>query len=101
MPLSLSVIGCPKRSRLLPAATRIQPSDTEYSMTLVFSWPLNLMPTPRLRSASSKCSLRGSRDRRSGGVSVMSAMSAPLKRGARCGNASWPHFAGVSSICRT
>ena len=54
MPLSLSVIGWPKRSRLRPAATRIQPSDTEYSMTLVFSWPLNLMPTPRLSSASSK-----------------------------------------------
>ena len=33
----------------LPAATRIQPSETQYSMTLVFSWPLNLMPTPRLK----------------------------------------------------
>ena len=42
----------------------------EYSMTLVFSLPLNLMPTPRSSSASSKCSLRGSSERRSGGVSV-------------------------------
>ena len=35
-------------------------------MTLVFSWPLNRMPTPRSSSASSKCGLRGSSESRSG-----------------------------------
>src|SRR5205085_12300100 len=30
-PASLIVIGCPKRSRLRPAATRIQPSEMPYS----------------------------------------------------------------------
>ena len=62
-PLSLIVIGLPKRSRLRPAATRIQPSDTQYSSTLVFSCPLKRMPTPRLSTSWSKNGLRGSSDR--------------------------------------
>ena len=33
MPWSLIVIGWPKRSRLRPAATRIHPSETEYSIS--------------------------------------------------------------------
>ena len=31
-----------------------QPSEMQYSRTLVFSWPLNVIPTPRQSSASSK-----------------------------------------------
>ena len=40
-PCSLMVIGLPLRSTALPAVTRIQPSLTQYSSTLVFSTPLN------------------------------------------------------------
>src|SRR6185369_2823043 len=53
VPFRRIVIGLPKRSRLLPAATRIQPSLTQYSSTLVFSVPLKRMPTPRSSRASS------------------------------------------------
>src|SRR6185369_17123514 len=59
---------------------RIHPSEMQYSMTLVFSFPLNLMPTPRPSRASSKYSLRGSSERRSGGVSEASAIMAPYPR---------------------
>ncbi len=53
LPLSLIVSGLPLRSTVLPTATRIQPSLMQYSSTLVFSSPSNLMPTPFWRSASS------------------------------------------------
>ena len=52
-PLSLMVSGLPLRSSALPAATRIQPSLTQYSSTLVFSWPAKRMPMPRSSSAAS------------------------------------------------
>ena len=49
----------------------IQPSEMQYSSTLVFSLPLKRMPTPWRSTSSSKCGLRGSSDRRSGsGFSV-------------------------------
>src|SRR5205085_522587 len=69
-PASLIVIGCPKRSRLRPAATRIQPSEMLYSSTSWRSLPLKRMPTPRCRVSASKWGLRGLSERRSGGVSV-------------------------------
>jgi hypothetical protein len=70
-PLSFSVIGLPRRSRDRPAATLIQPSLTQYSSTVVLSWPLKRMPIPRLRIAASWNGLLGSSARRSGKVSTM------------------------------
>ena len=52
-PFSLMVSGLPLRSSALPAATRIQPSLTQYSSTLVFSCPAKRMPMPRSSNASS------------------------------------------------
>ena len=43
----------------------------QYSSTLVFSTPLNTIPTPRSNNAASWCGLLGLMARRSGGVSVM------------------------------
>src|SRR3546814_12173757 len=57
--LSLIVIGWPKRSFDLPAATRIQPSEIEYSSTSVRSWPLKRMPIPRCNTSMSKWCERG------------------------------------------
>src|SRR5262245_9452136 len=53
VPLSLMVIGLPKRSLDFPAATRIQPSLMQYSSTLVFSAPLKMMRTSRASTSSS------------------------------------------------
>jgi hypothetical protein len=46
------VSGLPKRSRAFPAATRIQPSLTQYSSTLVFSLPAKRMPTSRASASA-------------------------------------------------
>src|SRR5665213_3192020 len=70
-PLSFIVSGAPCRSTVLPTATRTQPSLTQYSSTLVFSTPLNRIPTPRSSRTASWCGLLGLLERRSGGVSVM------------------------------
>ena len=53
VPVSLMVSGLPWRSLPLPAATRTQPSLTQYSSTLVFSMPLKRTPTSRLSTSSS------------------------------------------------
>ena len=53
-PLSLMVSGLPWRSLPLPASTRIQPSLTQYSATLVFSTPLKRTPMSRSSSFSMK-----------------------------------------------
>ncbi len=66
-PVSLISSGLPWRSLVLPASTRIQPSLTQYSVTLVFSAPLKRMPTSRSSALASKYGLRGSVERRSGG----------------------------------
>ena len=52
VPLSLMVSGLPKRSLALPAGTRIQPSLTQYSSTLVFSAPLKRMPMSRASTSA-------------------------------------------------
>src|SRR5437764_857604 len=65
------VSGRPCRSIVLPAWTRIQPSETLYSSTSWRSRPLKRMPMPRRRMSASKCGLFGSSERRSGGVSAM------------------------------
>src|SRR5512139_2936764 len=65
------VIALPLRSTARPAATRIQPSLTQYSSTLVFSLPLKRMPTPRSSSPALKYGLLGSEDRRSGSSSLI------------------------------
>src|SRR6185312_6101510 len=64
------VSGLPWRSLAAPACTRIQPSLTQYSSTLFFSTPLKRMPTSRCRTSALNQGLRGSTDRRSGGVSA-------------------------------
>ena len=54
-PHNLSRAGKPLLVRYdLEAATRIHPSETQYSSTLVFSCPLNRIPTPRLNTSWSK-----------------------------------------------
>src|SRR3546814_6496779 len=63
-PDSLIVIGWPNRSFDLPAATRIQPSEIEYSSTSVRSAPLKRMPMPRCSTSMSKCGERGLVDMR-------------------------------------
>ena len=68
---TLMVLGLPRRSSDLPTTTRIQPSLMQYSSTLVRSAPLKRMPTPRSSRLASWYGLRGSRERRSGNVSVM------------------------------
>ncbi len=77
LPVSLMVIGLPKRSRALPAETRIQPSETQYSSTLFFSTPLKRTPISWRVTMSWKCGLAGFTDRRSGKAWVSSAMGAP------------------------
>ena len=72
-PDSLIVSGWPCRSTFLPSATRIQPSDIEYSSTSWRSCPLKRMPIPRYSASWSKCGLRGLIERWSGGVSLMPA----------------------------
>ena len=52
VPLSLMVSGLPWRSLPLPASTRIQPSLTQYSATLVFSTPLKRTPISRSSSSA-------------------------------------------------
>src|SRR3954469_17677088 len=69
------VSGGPCRSIVRPAWTRIQPSDTQYSSTSWRSRPLKRMPTPRRSVSPSKCGLRGSSERRSGGVSAIRLLS--------------------------
>src|SRR3546814_5959403 len=57
VPLTLTVIGLPRRSSALPNGSRTQPSLTQYSSTLVFSSPLTRTPDrkrTRLNS-SPKC----------------------------------------------
>src|SRR3546814_8268938 len=71
VPLTLTVIGLPRRSSALPNGSRTQPSLTQYSSTLVFSSPLKRTPMPRSSAAASWKRLRGSLDRRSGGVSLI------------------------------
>src|SRR5829696_6978689 len=62
-------MGLPARSLAEPAATRIQPSLTQYSSTLVFSTPLKRTPTPRSSAAASWYGLFGFLAKRSGGTS--------------------------------
>src|SRR3546814_9314465 len=71
VPLTLTVIGLPRRSSALPNGSRTQPSLPQYSSTLVFSSPLKRTPMPRSTAAASWQRLRGSLDRRSGGVSLI------------------------------
>ena len=52
-PASLIVSGRPLRSRVLPTASRTQPSLTQYSSTLLRSTPLKRTPTPRSSRAAS------------------------------------------------
>jgi hypothetical protein len=52
LPLSRMVSGLPLRSTALPAVTRIQPSLTQYSSTLVFYLPSKRMPMSRLSNSS-------------------------------------------------
>src|SRR6195952_3772632 len=90
-PLSLSVSGLPWRSTFLPSATRIQPSERQYSSTSRRSAPLKRMPMPRSSFDWSKYGLDGLVDRRSGGVSLGLVMVArPLPQAdandKRCGS---------------
>src|SRR5215813_6888845 len=71
VPLSLMVNGLPKRSLALPAATRIQPSLTQYSSTLVFSAPLKRMPMSCASTSALKWGLRASVERRTGRTTAM------------------------------
>jgi len=58
-PVSLMVRGRPLRSTDLPACTRTQSSEMQYSSILVRSTPLKRMPTPRCSLSASKCGLDG------------------------------------------
>src|SRR5690606_15629640 len=64
----------PRRSTRLPTARRTQPSETQYSSTLVFSSPLKRMPTPRASRSASWKGLSGSTERRSGRASDMAGL---------------------------
>src|SRR3546814_137316 len=63
VPLTLTVIGLPRRSSALPNGSRTQPSLTQYSSTLVFSSQLKRLPMQRSSAAASWKRLRGPLDR--------------------------------------
>jgi len=69
------VIGLPRRSRALPAWTRIQPSLIEYSSTLSRSMSLKRTPTPRSSALASWKGLAGLIARWSGGVSLIASFT--------------------------
>src|SRR5579863_2669792 len=80
-PLSFSVSGWPLRSMVLPACTRIQPSEIQYSSTLVRTDPLKRMPIPRCSLSASKYGLRGWIASRSGGTSSMAGAAVAMSAG--------------------
>src|SRR5215217_1934843 len=73
-PCSFTVRALPRRSTRLPTARRTQPSEMQYSSTLVFSSPLKRTPMPFASRSASWNLLSGSTERRSGMTSVMAEL---------------------------